>query len=132
MTPNLFVYGTLMSTAASKLGRGMRARLQQEARLIGAAMIQGRLYDLGRYPVLVASDGAADVVHGEVYAIADPSATLSWLDDYEGIPASDEFQRIESKVRLVSHDELVTWVYRYQGSVIVLPRIASGRWQAKG
>ena len=49
MNPHLFVYGTLLSTA----GHPMGVRLRREARLIGAASIQGRLYRVSWYPGLV-------------------------------------------------------------------------------
>ena len=95
---NLFVYGTLMSTATGALGRDMRLRLRREARLLGAATMPGRLYDLGRYPGLVAATETADVVHGEVLALVDPAATLPWLDDYEGVgsdaAAAGEYRQI--------------------------------------
>ena len=48
----LFVYGTLMGSAASGYGRDMRERLHRESRSYGAATMQGRLYDLGSYPAV--------------------------------------------------------------------------------
>src|SRR5262249_3869026 len=65
MNPHLFVYGTLLSRVRHPMG----VRLRREASLIGAASIQGRLYSLGRYPGLVESADAGDIVHGEAYAL---------------------------------------------------------------
>lgn len=130
MNTHLFVYGTLMSTARHPMG----ARLLREARLVGAATIAGRLYRLGWYPGLVeAADGA--IVHGEVFALADPAMSLAWLDAYEGLqpedPGNDEYKRLERTVQLASGEELTAWVYLYQRDVSGLTAIADGRWRAQ-
>ena len=70
---HLFVYGTLMSAAKSRLGRGERARLFREGRSLGAAFARGRLYDLGRYPGMTDPHGPRELVHGEVVRLDDPS-----------------------------------------------------------
>ena len=128
MNPNLFVYGTLLSTA----GHPMGARLRHQARLIGEASIQGRLYDLGRYPALVASAGAPGKVHGEVYALDNPATALKWLDAYEGIVPGDgdqnDYQRVERLAQLVSGEEIAVWVYVYRKSVAPSSLIPGGRW----
>ncbi len=135
MTIHLFVYGTLMSTATSDLGRDMRLRLRREARVVGAATIQGRLYDLGRYPVMVASDDAIDIVHGELLELTDPAISLPWLDHYEGIGRGaqhvDEYARVESAAKLAAGGLIPSWVYVFQRPVVGLPRIRSGRWQPR-
>ena len=83
MNPHLFVYGTLLSSA----GHPMGARLGREARLIGEASIRAALYSLGRYPGLVEAADRGKRVHGEVYALNSPAASLAWLDAYERIVA---------------------------------------------
>jgi gamma-glutamylcyclotransferase (GGCT)/AIG2-like uncharacterized protein YtfP len=127
MNPNLFVYGTLLSTA----GHPMGARLEREARLLGEAAIRGcRLYNLGRYPGLVAAGDADGLVHGEVFALNNPAASLKWLDDYEGIvPGStqNEYERVERTVRLAAGGDIQAWVYLYLGKPRS-PPIAGGRW----
>jgi gamma-glutamylcyclotransferase (GGCT)/AIG2-like uncharacterized protein YtfP len=132
MHPYLFVYGTLMSTARSALGKGMRERLQREARLLGPASTQGRLYDLGRYPALVDSEDPADLVHGEVFALQEPGKSFAWLDKYEGIVPGqhghNDYERVERPVRLASGEEIAAWVYFYRKSVVSVRRLASGRW----
>jgi gamma-glutamylcyclotransferase (GGCT)/AIG2-like uncharacterized protein YtfP len=132
MEPHLFVYGTLMSTAPGAFGKAMRERLQREAKLLGPAMIRGRLYDLGRYPALVDSDDPADLVHGEVLALHEPRKSFAWLDRYEGIVpghhGQNEYQRGERAVRLASGAEITAWVYLCSKSVVHAPRIACGRW----
>ena len=133
MNPHVFVYGTLLSRA----GHPMGARLQREARLLGEASIQGRLYSLGRYPGLVESADASEIAHGEVYALNRPAAALEWLDAYEGIrpgkggsPA--DYERVEREVQLASGATLAAWVYLYRKSTGMRPPIPRGRWIAAG
>jgi gamma-glutamylcyclotransferase (GGCT)/AIG2-like uncharacterized protein YtfP len=131
LDPHLFVYGSLMSGAGHPMGE----RLRQEARLIGAATIQGRLYRVSWYPGLVEAADPAHRVHGEVYALDDPAASLAWLDAYEGIVlqerAANDYERFERPVRLAGGDELAAWVYLYQRDVAGLSLVAGGRWTAR-
>ena len=128
MNPHIFVYGTLLSGAGHPKG----AQLGREARLIGEATILGcRLYSLGRYPGLVEATGEGAQVHGEVYALNSPAASLEWLDAYEGIVPGNhdqnQYERVERTVRLAEGREMEAWVYLYRK----LPNgrlIASGRW----
>src|SRR5688572_4655538 len=98
----LFVYGTLMSQVRHPMG----ARLRREARILGEATIEGRLYSLGRYPGLVEAADGHYAVHGEVYALNTPATSLRWLDVYEGIvpgkPDLSPYARVERPVRLAS------------------------------
>jgi gamma-glutamylcyclotransferase (GGCT)/AIG2-like uncharacterized protein YtfP len=130
MNPHLFVYGSLMSTARHPMGDRLRA----EARLIGPATIQGRLYRVSWYPGAAESADPEQQVHGEVYALNDPPTALAWLDAYEGItPAThtpSEYARVERPIRLSSGQEVAAWVYLYQKDVSHLPLVADGRWTA--
>jgi gamma-glutamylcyclotransferase (GGCT)/AIG2-like uncharacterized protein YtfP len=130
MITRLFVYGTLLATADHPMG----ARLRREARLIGAGQIEGRLYSLGRYPGLAETDGAAGLVHGEVYALNTPVVTLKWLDAYEGIlpgrPEESPYERVVRPVRLESGETVSAWVYLYRRRVRLRPEIEDGRWKA--
>jgi gamma-glutamylcyclotransferase (GGCT)/AIG2-like uncharacterized protein YtfP len=130
---HLFVYGTLQQSALGALGKAQRERLARESGSLGAATMAGaRLYDLGRYPGLVESDAAGDVVHGEVVELANPDRTLLWLDAYEGIVPGihdqNEYARIERRVRLADGTELQAWVYVFLKDVACRRVIASGRW----
>ncbi len=129
MTPHLFVYGTLMSTA----GHSMGARLMREARLVGAATMPGRLYRLGWYPGLVEAKDGAGLVHGEVFTLADPDAALAWLDAYEGLrpddPDGGEYQRVQRTARLAAGEEVTAWVYLYRRDVSGRVPIEDGRWR---
>lgn len=127
MNPHIFVYGTLLSTA----GHPMGARLQGEARLVGAASIQGRLYELGKYPGLVEVADAAERVQGEVHALNSPATSLAWLDAYEGIVPGrqqNQYERVERTAQLASGGELTVWVYLYRRDVTRFQPIAGGRW----
>jgi gamma-glutamylcyclotransferase (GGCT)/AIG2-like uncharacterized protein YtfP len=130
MNPHLFVYGSLMSTA----GHPMGARLGGEARLLGPASICGQLYRISWYPGAVASSHPSHRVHGELYALDDPAASLAWLDAYEGIAPgsreSGEYVRLERPVRLASGEERPAWVYLYQKPVDPAHLVADGRWRS--
>ena len=130
MNPNLFVYGSLMSTARHPMGERLRA----EARLIGPATIQGRLYRVSWYPGAVESADPQQRVHGEVYALDDPGRALAWLDAYEGIvpgnEAAGEYQRMQQPVRLATNAELAAWVYLYRNDVTAFTSVPDGRWTA--
>lgn len=130
---HLFVYGTLRQSAAGSLGKPQRERLARESRNLGAATMPGaRLYDLGRYPGLVESGAASDIVHGEVVALTNPARTLLWLDAYEGVIAGDpegsEYARLERAVMLQRGSELSAWVYVLIKDVARHRAIATGRW----
>jgi gamma-glutamylcyclotransferase (GGCT)/AIG2-like uncharacterized protein YtfP len=130
MNPNLFVYGTLLSGAGHPKG----AQLAREARLLGAATIRGcRLFSLGRYPGLVEAAAADGLVHGEVFALNRPAASLEWLDAYEGIApgsAENQYERTERDVQLAAGETVKAWVYLYRKAVPAQGAIASGRWLA--
>jgi gamma-glutamylcyclotransferase (GGCT)/AIG2-like uncharacterized protein YtfP len=102
MNRNLFVYGSLLASA----GHPMGDRLRREARLLGEATIEGRLYRISWYPGLVLGGGPDARVHGEVYALNTPAPTLKWLDAYEGLgrgPADQhDYERVERPVTLAS------------------------------
>ncbi len=128
MNPHLFVYGSLMSSARHPMGE----RLRREARLVGAATIQARLYRISWYPGAVASGDPDERVHGEIYALENPDRALAWLDAYEGIRPGNrdenEYERAERPAHLTSGDEIAAWVYLYRGDATKLSRIADGRW----
>lgn len=130
---HLFVYGTLMAGATGALGRAQRQRLARESRSLGAATMTGaRLYDLGRYPGLIQSGEAGDIVHGEVVQLANPARTLAWIDAYEGVIAGDaarsDYARLERTVRLQRGKELSAWVYVFLKDIARRRTIADGRW----
>jgi gamma-glutamylcyclotransferase (GGCT)/AIG2-like uncharacterized protein YtfP len=130
MNPHLFVYGSLMSSA----GHAMGERLRREARLIGKATIQARLYRISWYPGAVASGDPDERVHGEFYALENPDRALAWLDAYEGIRPGNrdenEYERAERPARLSPGEEIAAWVYLYRKDVAGLSAVSGGRWVA--
>jgi len=128
MNPHLFVYGSLLSA----IGHPSGDRLRSEARLLGAASMQGRLYRVGWYPGLVEAAGSSRV-HGEVYVLADPAGSLAWLDEYESIvpgkEASNEYVRAERTVQLASGGNLSAWVYLYLWDVTGQQLVEDGCWR---
>lgn len=129
MTDCIFVYGSLLSAIAHPMGE----RLRREAALIGTATIPGRLFRVSWYPAVRLDP--TGTVHGEVYRLAGPVATLAWLDEYEGIvpgptgvAESDEYERRTVAVRLATGDAVGAWVYLYRRPVDGLTEVPSGRW----
>ncbi len=142
MLSYLFVYGTLKSTHGGRFGRDQRQRLQRDSRLLGPAVMVGRLYDLGRYPGLSDADAPGELVHGEVLELHDPAAAFRWLDAYEGIvpgaPGASEYRRAQRPVQVQGTDSpahartLTAWVYIYARDLATARLIADGRWQPVG
>ena len=101
----LFVYGTLL--------RGLsRAQVLREARFLGPALVEGRLFDLGRYPGLRPGQG---LVVGEVWSV--DTATLQRIDRIEDFdprdPSGSLYQRVEMPVRSLSGMQFTALSYRY-------------------
>ncbi len=128
-TDLLFVYGTLRRAAAHSMHR-----LLHPATFLGRGEFQGRLYHLGNYPGMIRSDDPADVVHGEVYRLHEPAATLARLDEYEGcagVPsAATEYARVEGVVRLAGGGEGRVHLYLYQKPLEGVRQIVSGDFLA--
>jgi gamma-glutamylcyclotransferase (GGCT)/AIG2-like uncharacterized protein YtfP len=128
MNPNLFVYGSLLSRAGHPMGE----RLAREARPIGEACLEGRLYRVSWYPGLVEGISCRERVYGEVYALDNPARTLPWLDAYEGVAEGGaqggDYARAERTARLAHGGEVRVWVYLYRGDVSGLTIVPGGRW----
>ena len=134
MNAHLFAYGTLMTAASGALGRPQRERLRREAASLGVATTAARLFDLGRYPGLVLSTAAGDVVHGEVFELADPATSFAWLDAYEGITpgtADPQYERVERPVLLADGRRIAAWVYVYRHDLSAARPVVDGRWRAR-
>jgi len=128
----LFVYGTLLSTDAGPTGRSERERLARSSRMIGAARVEGQLFDLGRYPGLVLSNAGGATVEGELLELSNPVQTLRWLDAYEGIVPGqhehNEYERREVDVTLENGESARAWTYVYRKAVPTSALITGGRW----
>jgi len=123
-----------MSEARDLMGHRMRARLSAAGVRRGKAIIQGVLYDLGRYPGLVDSlndIGRATAVTGEIIELSQPLNVFRWLDHYEGIdpnrPQTSEYKRVIRQVESET-GALTAWVYMHKLPSNRLHRIDSGDW----
>jgi len=130
MSSYLFVYGTLRRDAQHP----MASYLNQQARWIGPACYQGKLYQVADYPAVVASSHPADTVYGEVYQLL-TAELWSILDDYEecspSFPAPTEYQRVLQTVYLANGNAISAWIYLYNRPVSSLKVIASGDFLIK-
>jgi gamma-glutamylcyclotransferase (GGCT)/AIG2-like uncharacterized protein YtfP len=125
--PCLFLYGSLLTgTSDRRLNKKVR-RLLRHAQ---PAVIQARLYNLGRYPGVVASTSAADRVYG--WIITQKSHRfIRQLDHYEDYYANDhnksEFIRVLMQAKqLPSQRPIDCWVYVYNRHISGKQRIKSG------
>jgi gamma-glutamylcyclotransferase (GGCT)/AIG2-like uncharacterized protein YtfP len=129
----LFAYGTLMSGDTGLKGRPQRDRLARECRVVGAASLEGELYNLGQYPALLIDTGTPGLVHGELVELADPAKSFRWLDAYEGIVpsqhTSNEYERVQRTVTLADGNEITAWVYVWRAPLRPgSTHIPRGRW----
>jgi gamma-glutamylcyclotransferase (GGCT)/AIG2-like uncharacterized protein YtfP len=104
----LFVYGTLRSEFDNPYAKLLRS----QAELVGPATVMGSIFQIAHYPGY--RPDPPGVVHGELYRLADPAATLKILDDYEG----SEYERV-----LI---ENAGWIYQYRTQPPDRVRIVSG------
>jgi len=108
----LFVYGTLRSEFDNRYARLLR----KEATLVGRATVSGSIYRVSHYPAF--RPEPAGEVHGELYRLNRPEATLKALDEYEG----PEYERVI--VGDASFNQF--WIYRYKEPLPESLRISSG------
>ncbi len=108
----VFVYGSLK--------RGMVNHHQLAgSHFLGTAQLGGlHLFDLGPFPMAVATDDPAAVLQGEVYGI--DAAQLAGLDRFEGVP------RLYQRERHQLSDGRHVWVYVGRSQQVRhVPRITS-------
>jgi len=127
-TYQLFVYGSLRS--------GFRnpaySYLTQYFHLVGEAVVRGKFYDNGSYPVAVPGTGDENFINGELYAINN-AEEFSWaidqLDDYEGLnvmPGEIPLYRRETTQAFMDGKPSLVWIYWYNGSVESFEQIVTG------
>lgn len=125
----LFVYGTLRPGFDNPYAR----RLAGDAGYVAPATMQGRLYDVGRYPAVVRSEHPDDCVVGDLYHLPPSSGLLAWLDDYEGcgprFARPHEYGREALTVCLPDGTGVIAWVYLFKRNVRRLRPIPSGDYR---
>jgi gamma-glutamylcyclotransferase (GGCT)/AIG2-like uncharacterized protein YtfP len=124
----IFVYGTLQQQGAA------HHLLVGQATFMGAAWLQGRLYEVDDYPGAVLSDSSRDRIQGELYRMHRPDILLAQLDHYEEVgpqfPQPHEYRRMQVSVSDARQKPHAAWTYIYTRSTVNLTRITSGRWFA--
>ena len=126
-TFQLFVYGSLRSGFHSPAYN----YVSKYFTLVGDAKVKGILYDMGDYPVGVATANARFIV-GELYQIKHKEAfdfAIAQLDDYEGLNGEDnEVVLYERSVAEITVNETTTtaWTYWYKGDTTNKPIVISG------
>lgn len=114
----VFVYGSLK--------RGMANQNQlSEAVFLGIAQLQGlALFDLGPFPMAIASGDPTDTLHGELYAVN--ATQLADLDRFEGVP------RLYLRLSWPLSDGRHVWVYAGRPrQVRHVSQISSGIWRGR-
>ncbi|WP_231409119.1 gamma-glutamylcyclotransferase [Ralstonia solanacearum] len=105
----VFVYGTLRAGEANDLCLAAARRGIAEPKLVGHAMLHGRLYDFGAYPGLV-PDPTGTAVRGDVYRI-DPGL-VPVLDEIEEVyPGGDALFLRETHTVMLGSEPLDCIVY---------------------
>jgi gamma-glutamylcyclotransferase (GGCT)/AIG2-like uncharacterized protein YtfP len=121
LVPYLFVYGSLKRGGEPEA----RAHLDRGAHFLKNGSLRGRLYVAEGWPAAVA-DAQAGEVHGEVYELKDPAATLAALDAWEG-PGYE--RRLVPVLFRDQGFEIECWAWLWKGPVDEDSRIADGRWR---
>ena len=123
----LFVYGSLRSGFRNPVYE----YLTRYFHLLGEAVVKGKLYDSGEFPVAAATKDEK-FISGELYAINNP-AEFSWaieqLDDYEGInveAGETPMYKREAVTVYQRGNASEAWIYWFNGPVSQFPEIPSG------
>ncbi|MCU1263441.1 MAG: hypothetical protein JWO80_6326 [Bryobacterales bacterium] len=127
---NLFAYGTLRHGMTNEFA----ALLRTSAVLRGEGRVNGRLYEISRYPGLVLCAIPGEWVRGDVFELDNPGAIWPRLDAYEGCgvrdPQPHEFERELVTVQMDSGRQLCAFAYVYRRSIAGKPRIVTGDFLA--
>ena len=126
LTEFIFVYGTLRR----KADHAMHDILATHCRYFSEAYMQGRLYEVNRYPGAVASAQPEERVVGELYQIINANTVLAKLDQYEEcaaeFPHPHEYIRKPLQVSLPQGGTVCAWVYLFNHDTTQLQQIKSG------
>jgi gamma-glutamylcyclotransferase (GGCT)/AIG2-like uncharacterized protein YtfP len=123
----LFVYGSLRSGFRNPVYQ----YLTKYFHLMGEAVVKGKLFDHGEFPVAVPTN-EEKFISGELYEINNPlefSWAIGQLDDYEGLNTE------EGEIALYKREEVIAWqkgephtawIYWFNGDITGKPEIESG------
>ncbi len=128
MNQQLFVYGSLRSGFRNPAYEYLTRYFQ----LLGEAVVQGKFYDKGQYPVAVPVDDTDSFIPGELYAIK-KEEEFNWaieqLDDYEGlnVEAGERPMYKRERVDVYQNGQpSKAWIYWFNGDVSSMKEISSG------
>ena len=127
----VFVYGTLRAGEVNDINRAAAHHAMATPVWVGAAHVQGRLFDFGKYPGLVIDDARAPI-RGDVYQIDD--ALVPVLDEieevYPGVEGLFRSHRLHVEVDVEGRrDRIDCLIYPVAAAAVDgLPRIESGDW----
>lgn len=123
----MFVYGTLRRGFTNP-GREI---LDEHARHLADATVQGQLHDLGAYPGLVRPAEDPGPVRGEVYElVSEPDRAMQRLDRYEGARGPDPlpYERRQVEADLADGTTIDVWTYVWTEDPPPRSRIPGGDW----
>ena len=118
---HIFVYGSLRA-AIKEDARAAGEVLSANARRLGEASMQGRLYAVSWYPGFEPGRSRIERVIGDVWRIRNRTALFAALDSYEG----REYVRAKRVARLASGVKINAWVYIYASKLNGAPQIPCG------
>jgi len=125
----LFVYGTLRKD----FGNELHKLITRNSEFIGIADYQGKMYNIGEYPGIVASDDANSKVIGELYKLSNSLRLIRILDEYEEFYpeniAESVFVRNTVSVS-IDGTTYEAYAYLYNHPTDGLPEITSGDFLA--
>lgn len=123
----LFVYGSLRSGFRNPV----YGYLTKYFHLLGEAVVKGKLYDMGEFPVAVPTD-EEKYISGELYAINNPlefTWAIGQLDDYEGLDTEEGEQPLYKREQVRAYQKgqpFDAWIYWFNHPVAGKPEIESG------
>jgi gamma-glutamylcyclotransferase (GGCT)/AIG2-like uncharacterized protein YtfP len=127
-TFHIFVYGSLRSGFKSPAYN----YISKYFSLVGEAKVQGKLYNMGNYPVAKPTTENTFIV-GELYKINNTDEfgfAIAQLDDYEGLFAEEDetplYYRTKENIICLNGTIAEAWVYWFNGDVSNKPSIESG------
>lgn len=130
-TEILFLYGSLQARTGHDQVDRIIARF---TRVMYQGYVHGQLYDLGRYPGLLASDDSQQRVFGRVVSLSRAAFNLPLLDKFEDYRDKDqqgsEYLRRRVQVFCPHNRQLEAWCYLYNRPVQPESLIRSGSWLA--
>ncbi|MEO6489046.1 MAG: gamma-glutamylcyclotransferase family protein [Ferruginibacter sp.] len=126
-TYQLFVYGSLRSGFRNPAYQ----YLTNYFRLLGEAVVKGKFYDKGQYPVAIPTKEEL-FINGELYVLNNPEEftwAIEQLDDYEGLNVeAGEIPMYKREVVTVYQQGAPSeaWIYWFNNSVEGMKEITTG------